>query len=282
MKKITRAMEKVAAVKMRRSVARTLAAREYAFHTYELLSSLLSHTHLKHSYFKQVKSDRVLILAISSNRGLCGNLNTQLSRVTTDFLESHKSYKCEVVAVGKKMELLARRNSLPLLASFTNLPDVVTARDVLPLVKLVSDEFLKGNYKKIMVVYNHFSSALKFTPMVRQILPLNKHEIEQVINTIFKQRERVGNDKFMEYTFEPGEETVLDFVLPRMLEVKLYKMILESRACEQSARMMAMKNASENAERLIDDLAVSYNRARQDGITRELSEIAAGAGALTY
>jgi F-type H+-transporting ATPase subunit gamma len=278
-KKITKAMEKVAAVKMRQIVARTLAAREYAFHTYELLHSVLSHRHaMKHEFFNDYGGKKVLIVAISSNRGLAGNLNTQMSKAIIAFMETHPENEFEMIAVGKKMEKLAMRLGIKLVASFTEIPEAVHARDILAIVELIKKEFQGKGYKKIVSAYSHYASALSFTPVVRQILPLKKLEIENVLKTLFKSRAKPNGHKLYQYTFEPSEGEVLDFVLPKILEVKLYKMLLESRACEQSARMMAMKKATDNAEELIKDLFVSYNRARQDGITREISEVVAGAG----
>lgn len=278
-KKITKAIEKVASVKMRRIVARTISAREYTFHTYELLQSILSHRHyVDHELFRDGGGDKVLIVAISSNRGLCGNLNTQMNKAITTFVEGHPESNFEMVSVGKKMERLGTRLKIKQIASFVEIPEAVGVSDILPLVDLIKKEFLSGSYKRITVAYSHYASALSFVPVVRQILPIRKQEIEDVLKKLFKGRIQKVEQKFNQYIFEPGEDEVLNFVLPKILEVKLYKMLLESRACEQSARMMAMKNASDSAEDLIEDLFVSYNRARQDGITREISEVVAGAG----
>lgn len=277
-KKITKAMEKVSAVKMRRFVARALAAREYAFHTYELLQSLLSHRDLKHEFFENRGGEKILIVAIASNRGLSGNLNTQIGKAIVAFIENHPGNTFEMIAVGKKMERLAARLHIKLVASFTEIPEAVGARDVLPIVDLIKKEFRDGPYKSIVAAYSHYASALSFIPVVRQILPIRKPEIEDTMEKLFKNRIKEGRDRFFQYTFEPKENDVLESVLPKILEIKLYKMFLESRACEQSARMMAMKSASDNAEDLIGDLLVSYNRARQDSITQEISEVVAGAG----
>lgn len=277
-KKITKAMEKVAAVKMRQIVVRTLAARDYTFHTYELLQSVLSHGQaLRHDFFVDNGGKKILIVAISSNRGLAGSLNAQMGKAISAYIKSHPENEFEMVAVGKKMERLASRLGIKLIASFTDIPEAVHVRQILPIVEILKNEFANKSYKKIISAYSHYASALSFVPVVRQILPLRKEEIEDVLKKLFKSRINPNGYKIYQSKFEPGEDEVLDFVLPKILDVKLYKMFLESRACEQSARMMAMKKATDNAEDIIKDLFVSYNRARQDNITREISEVVAGA-----
>ncbi len=280
-KKITRAMEKVAAVKMRRIVAQTLAAREYAYHVYELLHNVLHNEDLKHPYFIAGKGKKILFIAISSNRGLCGNINTQLGRTIKEYSAKHSDTAFDFVAVGKKMELFAKKLKHPLVASFTTIPDIVTTRDILILVDYITTQFMSGTYKEIVVGYNHFVSALSRTSLVRQILPLEKDEIQEVIEKIFAERFK-KDKKIDEYILEPTAPEVLEQLIPKILEIKLYKILLETRACEYSARMMAMKNASDNAQGLLEDLTISFNRARQGAITQEISEIAAGAAAVSH
>lgn len=280
-KKITHAMEKVAAVKMRKIVAQTLSAREYAYHIYELLHNVLHTTELNHPYLKSGKSKKTLLIAVSSNRGLCGNINTQLSRTITQHIKESGETNFEIVAVGKRMERFAKKTKYPLIASFTTIPDVVVTRDILPIVALITEAFEKGTYEKIMIGYNHFISALNRTSIVRQLLPLEKDEIEAIIEKLFKERFD-ENKKVDNYLFEPNTNEVLSYLLPKIIEIKIYKILLETRACEYSARMMAMKNASDNAQGLIEDLTVSFNRARQGAITQEISEIAAGAAAVSH
>lgn len=281
-RKITRAMEKVAAVKMRRMISRTLAAREYAYHTYSLLVSLLNHRYLKHPFFKHGAGDAILVVAVSSNRGLSGSTNAQLARSMARFVAERPGVRIEVVAVGRKMEQMVRRLGLPLAASFTTVPDAVHTRDILGVVRYVREAFASGAYREVQFLYNHFVSSLSYEPIMRQVLPFEKDEITEAMQRVAKDRAHHEERKFQEYTFESGQGKVLDFIIPKVLEIKTYKIFLEARLCEYSARMVAMKNASENAKTLIDDLTVNYNRARQEGITREISEIAAGAAALTH
>lgn len=280
-RKITRAMEKVAAVKMRRMISRTFAAREYAFHTYSLLVSLLNHRYLKHPFFLPGAGDKILVVAVSSNRGLSGSTNAQLARALKQFADNNPGVAIEVVAVGRKMEQMARRLGLPLVASFIDVPDVVHTRDILPVARYVKDVFRGGAYREVRFLYNHFVSSLVYEPIVRQVLPFTKDEIEAAMERAAKDRFVREERKFYEYTFESGQGKVLDFIIPKILEIKTHRILLEARLCEHSARMVAMKNASDNAKTLIDDLTVNYNRARQEGITREISEIAAGAAALS-
>lgn len=280
-RKITQAMEKVAAVKMNRVLARTLAARDYALQTYRFLISLVQHRHLHHLFFSAGPGMVTLIVAVASNRGLSGSVNTQLFRTLAERRREHPDEQIEMIAVGRKSEQIARRLGITVIARFTSIPDSVHTRDILPVVKAVSDAYTSGRYSNVMFLYTRFVSALSSEAVLRQALPLDRVEMSKAVEKLAPgMNNAVGARAFSEYTFDPGEESVLDFVTPKILEIKLYKVFLEARLSEHSGRMVAMKNASENARDIIDRLTINYNRARQDGITREISEIAAGAAAL--
>jgi len=274
--KITKAMEKVSAVKMRKAVSRVLASRPYVFALYDMLGTLLSHTHIRHPYFVKKTGGRVLIVAMSSNRGLCGSIHSHIARSVERYVARHPHTEFELITVGKKMERLRNTLKIPLVASFVDIPDIVASYHVLPLFSYIKDSFDQKKYTKILVAHTHYTSALSHTPVVKQFLPLDAHEIQGVVTSLYKRMHTVEKVRAPSRTFEPGEETVLNYVIPNVLKTKLYSMLLEARACEHSARMLAMKNASDNASSIIDELKVSYNKARQDSITREISEIAAG------
>lgn len=280
-RKITQAMEKVAAVKMNRVLARTLAAREYALQTYRFLTSLVRHRHLHHPFFSVGRGSATLIVAVASNRGLSGSVNTQMSRTLAERRRERPDEQIEMIAVGRKSEQIARRFGITVIQSFNTIPDSVHTRDILHVVQAVSEAFASGKYSTVLFLYTRFISALSSEPVLRQALPLDALEMSKTIEKLSPGAAMTGHGRaFSEYTFEPGEEAVLEFVVPKILEIKLYKVFLEARLSEHSGRMVAMKNASENARDIIDRLTVNYNRARQDGITREISEIAAGAAAL--
>jgi len=282
-KKITKAMEKVSAVKMHRAVSQAMARREYAYHLYELLDTLLKHRELEHPLLVAPKNaDRTLVVILSTDRGLCGGFNVQLQRAVNSIV-GERSATTDAVCVGRKGELIAVRSALEIVASFVGLPDSIRSRDVASLTALIKQEFATGKYAKVYVVYNHFVSALSSTPIIYQLLPVSAEDIARSVKRLSKVREHAQEhaDQVIDYVFEPDRATVLATIVPKAIEAKLFKMLAETRASEQSARMVAMKSASENAQTIIDDLSVSFNRARQEAITREISEIASGAAAIS-
>jgi F-type H+-transporting ATPase subunit gamma len=274
--KITKAMEKVSAVKMRKAVSFAINSRPYIVSVYETLASLVAHTHIRHPYFSKKTTGPVLIVAVSSSRGLCGSIHAQLIRTVVKYVKAHPSTEFEIIAVGKKMEKISSLLSVPLVASFNNIPDLVLPFHVTSLFELIKKSFEEKKYKKIMIAHSHYASALSYTPTLKQFLPIDGGEVRGVLQSFYKKMHVTSDVRAPSFTFEPSEEGVLDYVLPNILKTKLYNMFLESRACEHSARMVAMKSATENASSLVDELKVTYNKARQEAITREISEIAAG------
>ncbi|MBU3895767.1 ATP synthase F1 subunit gamma [Patescibacteria group bacterium] len=261
-KKITKAMELVAASKMKKAVINSSASRVYARHAKELLANLGQEQTLKHPLLQENKSRRELLLVVASNRGLCGGYNTNILKTLISYI---KGKDADLITIGKKAEHIARSIKAKVIASFVNLSDDIRADEIVPLTKLVISEFTKGNYSRVSIVFTDFISSIKYEPKVNVLLPIpkEKRRFKAVI------------------MFEPEEERVLDLVLPRLTEVNIYQALLESSASEHSARMIAMKNASDNAKNMIEDLMLYYNQARQASITQEIAEIAGGAQALT-
>ena len=282
--KITKAMEKVSAVKMRRAVAAALSAREYAYHLYELLHTLVKHRQMEHAAFVSPKEAvRDLVVIISTDRGLCGGFNVQIQRAVVGIV-GDRAATTDAICVGRKAEIVAARAGVDVVSSFVGLREGVAMRDVASIAGAVRDAFSSGTYRRVWVVYNHFVSALSSTPIAYQLLPLSARDLAQSVERLSKGRARSSRHAdvaSLEYSFEPGRAEALDVIVPKAIDAKLYKMLAESRACEHSARMVAMKNASENAKSIIEELSVSYNRARQEAITREISEIAGAAAAIT-
>lgn len=279
-KKITKAMELVAASKMKRAVSHAISSRLYSHYSWDLLVSLSSKIeNITHPFFVENGGKKSLIVLITSNSGLCGAYNSQIIKKTIGTLKELSGTEIDIVTVGKKGDAAMRRVGQNIIASFVNIPDNSTLSDISPLSKLIVDEYKNGNYKNIYIAYTEFVSALTQKAEVRKLLPISKKELKDFIKTI-------GDDKTAEeiketesevpYIFEGDTNMLIESLAEKLTRMQIYQMILESSASEQSSRMIAMKNASEAAGEMIGDLTLVFNKARQAGITREISEISAG------
>lgn len=265
-KQITRAMQFVAASKLKRAQDSTLASRPYSDKLEEILADLAAVLGGEdHPLLATRESDRRLIVLITTDRGLAGPLNTNTIRFAAREITEHPG-ELAVVTVGRKGRDAMRRARVPLEAHFSGYGDRPTFADVLPLARLVTDDYLAGTYGRIDIIYSHFVSTLVQRPTLSQLLPIRPAE-----DTV-----GIPGGQFL---FEPNAATVLEMVLPRYVATRLYQAVLEAKASEESSRMVAMKNATENAEELIEDLTLVYNKVRQANITREMIEIASGAQA---
>ena len=288
-RKITKAMELVAASKMRKAVSAVLATRPYASLAWQTVGKLTSArkqgsegedapAHPLLTERSEVK--KTLAVLVTSDRGLCGGFNAQILRTANEYLKKNAGTPIEWIAVGKRAEQFLRRRKQAVVASFGSLlqrPDIVAVR---PLARLAADGFVSGTYDEVAVLYNDFVSAILQKPRSKIMLPLRKDsELGEA------QAPSPSPDHppqaLPDYLFEPDPGRVLDLILPRILEVQFYQAILESLASEHSARMLAMRNATESASEMIDDLRFTMNQARQAGITQEIAEISAGSAALT-
>jgi F-type H+-transporting ATPase subunit gamma len=271
-KKITKAMELVAASKMKRAVSSTLASRVYSKYSLEILESLSEAiTESVNPLFVEKPKQKVLFLLVTSNRGLCGAYNAQVIRQTVKFIKESTT-PVDFVTVGKKGDAALRRIGQNIIASFTEIPDAIHLRDILPIATILFDEFGKGTYDHVYVAYTDYVSALTQTPKVRQLLPISK---QALLEDVEKSKVESKKSK-VNYTFEPSYESLIQKLVEKLSRMQVYQMLLESMASEQSSRMVAMKNASEAAGEMIDDLTLIFNKARQSSITQEISEISAG------
>ncbi len=286
--KMTRAMEMVSASKMRKAVGRSLASRPYAWRALELLVNISKDRVLTHPLLtvrEPVK--KVLLIIVAANKGLCGSFNVNIFRFLHEYIQQEvdKQIKVEAVTVGKYAERYAKKLGLPVVGSFIDIQEDVTVEQIRGLSKLVEEEFSGGKYDQVRIVYTNYISVLKNEVVSRGLLPIRPEHITLMIEQAgaYKGNKKEEQDKIESmslYLFEPSEDEVLNLVLPILTEVQLYQALLESQASEHSARMMAMRNASEAAEDMIRELTLTYNKARQESITKEISEIAAGAEAL--
>jgi F-type H+-transporting ATPase subunit gamma len=272
-KKITKAMELVAASKMRKAVAGALSSRPYATYAEEIIGEILVKTPAlveRHTLMRKHESSKKLILLITSNRGLCGAYNAQVLRNLLEIIRTKDdTSEYEFLVVGRKGENAVRRLGLPIVASFTNLPESISYTHTLPIANFILSEFEKGEYGEIIALYTDFISALAQKPHVKKILPFDL--------SAFDKHKEETEDAFV---FEPGMQFMFDTLVHKIFRIEVFQMMLESLASEQSSRMVAMKNASEAAGEMINDLTLMYNKARQASITKEISEISAGMASL--
>lgn len=267
-------MELVAASKMKKAVSATIASRIYAHYSWEVLESLSGMvSDSTHPLLMKREGKKSLVVFITSNRSLCGGYNAQITRKVITMLKEKQGDVIDFVTVGKKGDASIRRLGRNILASFTELPDSVKLRDTLPVARMVTDLYEHEEYDRIYVAYTDFKSALSQTPHVRRLLPVSKKAIEEEIE---KEKLKLEPQKLTNYLFEPNYEELMKDLVIKIVRMQIYQMILESKASEESSRMVAMKNASEAAGEMIDDLTLVFNKARQAGITQEISEISAG------
>lgn len=264
--KITKAMEMVATSKMRRAQERDLAGRPYADKIRQVLSDLVAEQKGSiHPLLERRDVKKIEIIHVTPDRGLCGGLNANMNRSTGSFLLEQVSPSV-LITVGRKGRDYMMRYGREVRAEFTGIGDRPTLVDTLPISRIVIEDYSNRFVDAVYLAYTRFINTMSQRPVLQQLLPVEPARTDQA-----------GE---VDYIYEPGRKAVLAELLPRFVEMQLYHAILESIASEQSARMVAMRNATENAKELIEDLTLMYNKARQDMITRELLDITGGAEAL--
>jgi len=300
-KKITRAMEMVAASKMRRAVAATLAVRPYARSAWGVLTNLAQAFEKYQTGLlaaREVK--KICIIVVSSNRGLCGGFNSQLmrkvieqvkkpallkiNRIGNKRIESKipdEQIEMDFVTVGRKGANVLRKMGKNIIATFDDLAYLPKSEDVRPLAKLVTADYEAARYDKVVIAYTDYISTVVQQPKLRQILPISKTDIEKQLAEMDLHADEIGLEKSnVFYKVEPSPGIVITEILPRLVEMQVYHAILESNASKESARMVAMRNATDAAEDMVSNLTLIFNQLRQAGITQEIAEISAGRAAL--
>lgn len=261
-KKITKTMEMVSAAKMKKAIDNALTLRPFRMESQHILEDialdpLLSHPLLKHNH----ATGEVLII-VSSNKGLCGAYNTNIYRKVLEAYSEEERKNVKIIAIGKFAEKIAKRLHMEVLASFNG--SVFTETEARVITKMIVPIYLTKDIGAVRLLYTHFTSASQFTPTLLKILPFESEG----------QPDEIGD---LIYSYEPDQGEVLTRLIPMILENVVAGAVLEAYASEHSARMFAMKNATDNASELQDELKLYYNRARQDAVTQEISEITAGA-----
>ena len=260
---ITKAMQMVAASKMRKAQQHALAGRPYSELMNRVLVSLQSRTDpLLHPLLQIRPTAKELVLIISTDKGLAGALNTNLMREAATF----DSGKTVYVSSGRKARQFVARTRRELLADF-ELKDAPTILETKAISKFCVEKFLSGEVDKVTVLYTHFVNTINQKPVAQTLLPISQFAFSAAAT-------ETNADPMLEYIFEPSPQDVLDFMLPYYVQYEVFQMILDARASEHSARMVAMKNATDNANQFIKDLTLEYNKMRQASITTELLEIA--------
>lgn len=291
----------VSAAKMRKATSAVMAIRPYAHSAWSVLTNLARAFEMYGEGLLEVREVKsILMIVVSTNRGLCGAYNTnifrkikheishperlKMNRMGTKKIESSVKdgeLKIDYVTIGKKGDNMIRKIGGNIIASFPDLAFHPSAQDVRPLANIVMEEYLKKNYDKVVIVYTDFISAINQQTKIRQVLPVSKVDIEKQIAEIDEHAKEFGLiGPNVEYKIEPSPEEVLTHIFPRLIEMQIYHAIQESNASKESARMIAMRNATDAAGEMVTDLTLAFNQIRQSKITQEIAEISAGAAAL--
>ena len=268
--KITRAMEMVAASKMRKAQDRMAAARPYA----EKMRNVIAHVsaaslEYRHPFLVEREMKRAGIIVVSSDRGLCGGLNNNLFRMLIRQMDEWRAQGVEqdFCIIGNKGASFFARFGVNLVGQATHVGDAPAVDTLFGVIKVVLDAYTSGRVDRVFMIYNQFVNSMTQRPVIEQLLPRESSKEEEV-------------GHYWDYIYEPDSTAVLDIMMTRYIESLFYQAVVENAASEQAARMVAMKAASDNAGGLIDELVLAYNKARQASITQELSEIVGGAAAL--
>ena len=269
--KITRAMEMVAASKMRKAQDRMAASRPYSDKMQKVIGHLAyAHSEYQHAFMQERDIKRVGFIIVSTDRGLCGGLNNNMFRQLVKDMKAwdEKGVELELCTVGQKAMQFFKRLGGNVTAEISHLGDAPGVVDVIGSVKVMLDAYNEGRIDRLFLVFNRFVNTMTQQAVTEQLLPIPKAELDEELK------------HHWDYIYEPDAKDVLDGLLARYIESLVYQGVVENIACEQAARMVAMKAASDNAGNLIDELQLAYNKARQAAITQELSEIISGAAAV--
>lgn len=287
MSQITRAMEMVAASRMRRAQLAVQAGRPYARRIasvmHDLASKLASSQDESVPRLLQARPVKnVGIILMTGDRGLAGALNTNVIRRALRFINSEAEVPVSVIAVGKKGRDFMLRTGRPVTAEFIGLTDRPMVRDIYPIARVATEEYLSGKVDAVYLIYTDFKNTLTQIPTVYRLLPVDAGQLGDEGALPGDDSDVVSaEENKTEFIFEPSQGEVLEAIVPRYLEVRIYQAYLEHVASFQSAQMVAMRNATENAKEMISDLTLAYNKLRQANITREIIEVSSGASALS-
>ena len=291
-RQVTKAMELVSASKMRRAVSNAQLLRRYALTAYTILERIAEVAPGAHPYLTEKPVGNVLGILFTSDRGLAGSLNAQMFRAVNQYVHESKELKSfkklDFVAVGKKGQQFLARTGQSVIAAFPALSNHPKFKEVIPIARMATDGFLAGTYDHVVLLFSDFVSPLVQNPTVKVLLPFSKSDLRRMLERFAADRRSKNHQpstmnqptSVHEYKFEPSQNGVLEIILPQLTEIQVYQAVLEAAASEHSARMVAMRNATDNASGILDDLTLTYNQTRQEKITGELAELSASKAAL--
>ena len=269
--KITRAMEKIAASRMRKTKDRMQATRPYSKKIARIIKHLAqANPEYQHSFLIQREVKRIGVIVVSSDKGLCGGLNSNLFRKSLTHLAqwNKDGIEVDIATIGSKAAGFFSNVKVNVVGRVAKLGDIPHLQDIVGVIKIMLDAYNEGRIDELHVINNEFVNSMTQNPIIQQLLPVVACELDQNLKGHW------------DYIYEPDAKEVLDYLLIRYIESIVYQGLVENNACEQAARMVAMKSASDNAGNLINELQLIYNKARQGAITQEISEIVAGAAAV--
>ncbi|MDO8649121.1 MAG: ATP synthase F1 subunit gamma [Candidatus Peregrinibacteria bacterium] len=291
-RQVTKAMELVAASKMRKAVQSAQQLRLYAQRAWSILERVAALNPDIHPTLHERPVKKVLAILFSSDRGLAGSLNAQLFRAVTQYVKTAQKaptfQSLEFIAVGRKGQQYLARTNQTVIAAFPAFSNTPSFRDIAPAIRLAEQGFLRGEYDHVSLIFMDFISALIQEPAVKVLLPFSRSELkEMVAGLVLHKHGHPGEQEIPpavqsggEYLLEPSPQEVIDAIIPQLTQVQVYQGLLEAVASEHSARMVAMRSATDNATDIIDDLTLTYNQTRQANITAELAELSASKAAL--
>ncbi|MBL7481594.1 F0F1 ATP synthase subunit gamma [Legionella bononiensis] len=271
-RKITRAMEMVAASKMRKTQERMRASKPYANKIYDVVKHIArANSEYRHPFMTEREIKRMGIIVVTTDRGLCGGLNANLLREAIRNIRNWKEqgHEVDIAVIGRKGQAFFKRVGGNILGSVDHLGDTPGINEFIGIVKIMIDAYYNGTIDSLHIIYNEFVNTMTQKPLVKQLLPLPKSD---------EDTSTMGHH--WDYIYEPDAKDLLDDLLERYIELQVYQAVVENVACEQAAKMIAMKSATDNAGDLIKEFQLAYNKARQAAITQELAEIVGGAAAL--
>lgn len=285
-RKITKAMELVAAAKMRKAVSAVHATRPYSEAAWNIVRDLSARTDPQAHPLLQKRCPvrRIGAVLFASNRGLCGGFNQDVVEALASYIQQEKSAypgaEAEVLLVGKRGTMIMHRYHVPIVAAFDKADSAHRMEDISDAAQMVVSDYLSGRWDRVLLAYTDFRSAVSHRSRVRVLLPIEGEDEELGSVGTGNVGRKTEASKGHEYLFEPSPEIVLNQMLHRIIELQIFQALLESNASEHSARMVAMRNASDAAKDIIDGLTLSFNQARQQAITSELADISSGTAAI--
>ncbi len=285
-KKLTKAMEMISAVKMRKAVSNVLATRNYADLAWKMLLDVAKKTETEfHPLLKTRPTKKVGLIFITSNRGMAGGFSSKLLMEADAFIkkiQAEEKVEVEIILMGRRGRKIYKNFGHKVVAEFDKIDLTTKIEEILPMIRNTIKDYINKKYDRLMVAYTDYVSAIKQAPRIKQILPLQDRDymLGKAQNEFNRTKGEIKKNDEVEFKFEPSPSDVLDVLIPKLVEMQVYQAILESDASEHSARMVAMRNASDSAQEIIKELNYTYNKARQSAITQEIAEIVGGAAAL--